>query len=527
MLEFFEVPSSANGAIGTADGGNNYDWYRADLKPGQLNLNLIIDDEVFAGLIDDPRLNDFLSMYPTPSYGASLPHVVTQIDANGYPARDGTGKIVGRYAISTLQSINPSAPTPYVGRGYTYRDANSGDYTGAPYNYQQFHGLKAAFSDFLKLRHGGSGYLFAHGGGDVGMGDFAYGFPVNTLTSPTQPIAAERPYRSLSYPDINYTIMRPASLPPSPANTTLNFNGTSPPLPPALGSLFEYTQVSGSPHVTLTPATNPYTATSHYIFDPGMRNPYLDIQFNNNDTQGDPTPSKRRLAPPYDTHPVTPPLAMPTPTPAPFPPTIPPTPARRLFQIPDQTPTKVPLPKVTSNASLRGQQDTTTNNYMVNEPVTTPTLWTANATLYPTAAAPPTLVYQTRPSFLADNYTPNPAGAQSLNNYLGAGVTGMPTDDLRQHPLYRTEWLQKISNLTTVRTHQFATWITVGFFEVVKTGTPELGIPDVLGQELGSSAGKNTRFRSFFVIDRTKATGFNPYYPGNFRDCVTYRRRIE
>ena len=29
-------------------------------------------------------------------------------------------------------------------------------------------------------------------------------------------IPAERPFRSLSYPDINYTIMRPAALPPSP-----------------------------------------------------------------------------------------------------------------------------------------------------------------------------------------------------------------------------------------------------------------------------------------------------------------------
>jgi hypothetical protein len=87
--------------------------------------------------------------------------------------------------------------------------------------------------------------------------------------------------------------------------------------------------------------------------------------------------------------------------------------------------------------------------------------------------------------------------------------------------------LQKVMNLTTVRTHQFAVWITVGFFEVVKTGTAELGNPDILGQELGLTAGKNVRYRSFFTLDRTRATGFNPYYPGNFRDCVTYRRRIE
>src|SRR5207249_8616120 len=56
-LDFFEVPSTALGAIGTADRGQNFDWYRQDRKPGLLNLNLIIDEEVFFGLVDDPRLN--------------------------------------------------------------------------------------------------------------------------------------------------------------------------------------------------------------------------------------------------------------------------------------------------------------------------------------------------------------------------------------------------------------------------------------------------------------------------------------
>jgi hypothetical protein len=131
----------------------------------------------------------------------------------------------------------------------------------------------------------------------------------------------------------------------------------------------------------------------------------------------------------------------------------------------------------------------------------------------------------------AQNYL----GAGSANNanngnvnYASNTATGLAaTNDYRQHPLYQTEMLQKIMNLTTVRTHQFAVWITVGFFEVVRPGTPELGVPDVLGQELGLTAGHNIRYRSFFVLDRTKATGFNPYNPGNFRDCVTYRRRIE
>ncbi len=61
LLEFVEVPSSANGAIGPVARGDNFDWLRQDLKPGLLNLNLIIDEEVFFGLMDELRLNDTLN----------------------------------------------------------------------------------------------------------------------------------------------------------------------------------------------------------------------------------------------------------------------------------------------------------------------------------------------------------------------------------------------------------------------------------------------------------------------------------
>ena len=47
MFEFFEVPSQMIGAIGPVAQGTNFDWLRQDIKPGQLNLNLIIDEEVF------------------------------------------------------------------------------------------------------------------------------------------------------------------------------------------------------------------------------------------------------------------------------------------------------------------------------------------------------------------------------------------------------------------------------------------------------------------------------------------------
>ena len=625
MMEFFEVPSSANGAVGTADtlpnrangymGGTNFDWSRADVKPGLLNLNLIIDEEVFAGLFDDPRLNEQLAFL-----NSALPHIVTQVDTNGYAAAS--------YPIFNMQSYNqinnpPASPTNLTtpgyypnngnipanpqsalyGRGYTLRDPDSQNYavpstTPPIFPYQQVHGLKAAFSDFLKLRHGGSGFLFAYGAGPTGSGNYQGGA--------TQPIAADRPYRSLSYPDINYTIMRPASLPPSSTST--------PQLPSGLANLFTYqlntptANGNKTSYLALNPFVAPMNLTSNdtpagpfqYIADPGVKNPYLSIQYINTGNPRTattaatypivtpapvsppaPPPGTPYPGPPYPTYdpvvgqyvvqPVAATNPMPTPPPAPFPPPIPPTPARRLIQVPDvDTSTAVVPGYPSSNASLSGSVDEVTNvttnppntvphKYSVNQQVVTPMLTNGTANAYNgTAAGPPTLIPQSRSVFLPDNNTPTPSTSQfeytndtaansvivaGTNNYLGASIqtsnvnggppvvnpTGTPPIfvDNRQHPLYRTEMLQKIMNLTTVRTHQYAVWITVGFFEVIKPGTPELGIPDLLGQEVGLSAGKNTRYRSFFTLDRTKATGFNPYYPGNFRDCVTYRRRIE
>ncbi len=47
MFEFFEVPSQMIGAVGPVAQGTNFDWLRQDTKPGLINLNLIIDEEVF------------------------------------------------------------------------------------------------------------------------------------------------------------------------------------------------------------------------------------------------------------------------------------------------------------------------------------------------------------------------------------------------------------------------------------------------------------------------------------------------
>ncbi|MHC5536736.1 hypothetical protein ACYOEI_00500 [Singulisphaera rosea] len=511
MLSIFEVPSPALGAIGPVAQGSNYDWARQDTRPGMVNLNLIVDEEVFFGLMSEswvkllgvggPSTLDViggtrLNVAQVPS-AKPTPAVVTQINSAGVPTANvilpDSSTVSGAYTMPNVgfPAIDPLA-TPPVG-------------ALPPYDNR----MKAAFSDFLKLRHGGSGYMFGFGQGGV--------------SSPST-LPMERPFHSLSFPDIDFTVMRPASLPPSgdtlppintPGVTTGTFSAwtsawpsTTPPVPPA------------TVPVPPSAATTAPSATTGVVMDPGQKNQLYFMQ--NNPVQ---------------------------------PPPIPP---RRLFQLGDSFGTSA------NNAALGG----------VDFYVQGSTVCTIKNNIPPSNAGGSPQVFSTGPApFAGDPYINTQVLAPQLQNpygdlafysaaylniapanvingtnsnstllppgtpavlqgpfpYLGCNSTG----DNSQHPYFRNDWLQKVTNLTTVRTHQYAVWITVGFFEVLQQGDPMVGnlqphlAFDKLGPELGILSGRNIRYRSFFVIDRTKATGFNPQSPGNFRDCVVYRQTIE
>jgi hypothetical protein len=326
-------------------------------------------------------------------------------------------------------------------------------------------------------------------------------------------IPAERPFHSLSYPDIDFTVMRPAALPPS-QYTNPAYNGTA----------TDYT-------------TTPYT---YYAGDPGVRNPTLYLPY--------PTATYPGTLP---TGTATGPLN--TPWGTAYDPTYPPAiPVRRLFQVPDTytgggaaiAPSTVPAGP--SNASETG--DPYLNNQVpingTGMPLTVP--YNAPGSLPPTTVGTPytevltnsvvnlywpganaaTLIDPTGATIPPT--VPSPAG----NPYLGAG--GIPASaDYRQHPYWRSEQIQRLMNLTTVRTHQFAVWITIGFFEIKRQGDlgmlafdPRLAF-DIFGPEIGAANGKNIRFRGFFLVDRLKLTGFNPASPTAFRSAVVYRQRIQ
>ncbi|APW62604.1 hypothetical protein [Paludisphaera borealis] len=381
MFEAFEVPSPVIGAIGTAAQGVNFDWLRQDVRPGQINLNLIMDEEVFLGLVgnagdrtDNPGGSQQVVTVPSKLNGAvtstTPPQIVTQVSATGAPTAS--------YSIS-----------------------NTGFNLGVPVS-----PLKAAFTDFLKVRHGSSGYMYFGS-------QHATSNPQYDNLPPAQqvPLSAETPFRSLTYPDINFTIMRPAF---ATVNQKQIDHGIT-------------AQDSGVKNQNILNRTAPPSVTNQY-----------------------------------------------------YPPAIPP---RRFFSLPDT--------KNTSNA------------YVV--PTDTQELG------------------YTPPAVLAlDDQTVNLT--QNPSAFLA---------DSAQHPYYRSEWMQKMMNLSTVRTHQYAVWVTVGFFEVTTLGDPAMAAIspnmayDVLGREVGMLNGKNVRHRAFFIVDRLKLSGFDPRSPGQYREAVLYRKIIQ
>lgn len=549
MFEFFDVPSPAHGAIGPVTQGSNYDWMRQDLRPGLLNVNLIIDEEVFFAVMSESWLKTLnyqlerLDSVNVPTRYLSPGQLDvdnmgdTRLNVNQIPAGGATPKVV-TLVRSDGTPVPPGSPTPLGTSSGTYNMKNQGFMALDPLlsndaaATQQVFGnrMKAAFSDFLKLRHGGSGYLFAHQSGPVGSPN-PNGTAPSTITKSTT-IAAERPFRSFSFPDINFTLLRPAALPPT----------TSTPLQPWMPTFETWASRARAGLPTWASAVLPAAVTESpfrfYVGDPGVKNPYL---FTAND-------------------PVQPP----------------PIPARRLFQVPDvygnlnrefvfgdpavaYNPPGIPaalpaepgaiLPSNASSAestfppawwttnpatiqwwTFTGDPNVNWQNVSPIDYTTgNPTLAHNNVSL----VAIPTAVPQAVVGPIAAT---DPPFAIVPNHFLGANTTTTGTGDTtdnRQHPAFRYDWLQKVTNLTTVRTHQYAVWITVGFFEVTKQGDPSLGTTnpslsyDRLGLELNIQSGKNIRYRSFFIIDRTRAVGFSPQAPGNFRDCIVYRQSIE
>ena len=182
-----------------------------------MNLNLITDEEVFFGLLDDPRVNSnraFITPYggrpattrrATTAYYLPLrrqradlagrrrrasPAIATAIYANGMPSY-------------TIPAVTPVTMTPQRRRHAPRLPERRGRHRTSQ--------MKAAFADFLKLRDGGSGLVYSPFSRRPRRSGATR--PTRTPHASAVPVAA--PSRSARWParDINDTVMRPARLP--------------------------------------------------------------------------------------------------------------------------------------------------------------------------------------------------------------------------------------------------------------------------------------------------------------------------
>ena len=115
----------------------------------------------------------------------------------------------------------------------------------------------------------------------------------------------------------------------------------------------------------------------------------------------------------------------------------------------------------------------------------------------------------------------NPGGlAPTVNAGVFTPATGGAHVDPARNPYFRYRGFQRLENLVTTRSNVYATWVTVGFFEV----DPTTGL---LGQEEGIDTGNVKRHRAFYIFDRSLPVAFEPGQDHNVDRAILLRRFIE
>ncbi|MFM8890588.1 MAG: hypothetical protein ACKOTB_03015, partial [Planctomycetia bacterium] len=108
----------------------------------------------------------------------------------------------------------------------------------------------------------------------------------------------------------------------------------------------------------------------------------------------------------------------------------------------------------------------------------------------------------------------NRNGQIDISDRNGNGLLD-PGDDYRntdRHAFFRYETMNRLTNVTTVRSHVFAVWVTIGFFDTTT------------GREVGIDTAESRRYRGFYVFDRSIPVGYETGKDNNVRDAVLLRR---
>jgi hypothetical protein len=96
-----------------------------------------------------------------------------------------------------------------------------------------------------------------------------------------------------------------------------------------------------------------------------------------------------------------------------------------------------------------------------------------------------------------------------------AADTADPGPDPAGNPQFQYLTATRLANVATTRSHVFAVWVTVGFFD------------PVTDQELGADTGDVQRHRGFYIFDRSIPVAYETGKDHNVRDAILLRRIMQ
>jgi hypothetical protein len=103
-----------------------------------------------------------------------------------------------------------------------------------------------------------------------------------------------------------------------------------------------------------------------------------------------------------------------------------------------------------------------------------------------------------------------------------------PYRNANENPYFRYQLLQKMGNTVTTRSHVYAIWVTVGYFEAERVA-PSAQHPEGFryGREVGADTGEIGRHRAFYLFDRSIPVAFQRGQNHNVHRAILIDRVIE
>lgn len=131
--------------------------------------------------------------------------------------------------------------------------------------------------------------------------------------------------------------------------------------------------------------------------------------------------------------------------------------------------------------------------------------------------------------------TPSPAMTvlQMLTLKGGTASTVMVADtndpgpDPDGNPQFQYLTANRLANVATTRSHVFAVWVTVGFFQWDETTNQYRLDGNGNPLELGADTGDEKRHRGFYIFDRSIPVAYETGKDHNVRDAILLRRIIQ